>query len=231
MTPFRLFLVLILGSSFFTFGSDVGLLKKERNFDIDKILAESVKGHQIFSLNFSEVQKLLKTRPKKLELDIPFKEGNFHLILNQTEIFSNGIWVETGSTHKGTNFSYKKALHYRGEIVGHKGSLACISIFGNEVYGLFSGVGDFKAGNLVLAPIETEISNPKLLHLIYNDADLLVKPNYTCSSPNWQPACCHKLIGTIICPTFRPGLSVHAEPFPFILRLTTPCLTILIRIQ
>ena len=112
-------------------------------------LSKSVKQHQLLRLNTLQTEKLLQSRPAELIVEIPYGDQTYRLTLKKNNILSTGFKV-TNNNPKQPTASYTPGLYYRGVVEGSKGSFAAISIFKNEVMGVFSGQG----GNMVIGRLQ-----------------------------------------------------------------------------
>ena len=133
----------------------------------------TVESFTLLQLKSTNIRELLAEKPQYLKLTLPVANGpDMELVLIQHAIAAEGFLITTASGRiilpKDIN-----GLHYWGMINGHPESSVAISVFENEVMGLISA-GD---GNIVLGKLEDND-----LHILYNDANLKVKNNFTCQT-------------------------------------------------
>lgn len=91
---------------------------------------------QYLSINEDTKSDLLATRPKTLSLTIPLASGEeLKIELYAKNPFGKDFKVVTddGNYHRAT-----EQLHYRGVVQGYPGSLAGLSVFQNEIVGVFA---------------------------------------------------------------------------------------------
>jgi hypothetical protein len=140
--------------------------------DIENILSETITDYELLKINTTENNRLLSDGADNIELIIPLKNGrSIVLELFKEEIVTPGFTVITASDDK--NFIPERALHYRGIIKGDPLSLAAISIFENEIMGMFSCAN----GNYVIGLLKDNTSG---IHIFYNDAKLKSQAQIDC---------------------------------------------------
>ncbi len=133
-----------------------------------------VSNAQYAVLNSEVVKHLAAAKYDALELNIPYNGKTVTTQLYRVEVMAEGFHVDTD---KGTNASFERGAHYRGIVKGEYESVVSFNFFNNELNGIIS---NDELGNLVVGKMvkEGNISD----YIIYQDANLLVKPNYTCSA-------------------------------------------------
>jgi metallopeptidase family M12-like protein len=118
-----------------------------------------------------------ETQAMTLSLPDPSgKGGSVDLELSKVDIFADGFTVATSSTG-GRTVDYEKSAHYRGVVKGSPGSLATLSVIGDEVVGMYSTP---EQGNFVLGRLGGD--NPDNSHILYSDADLKMQNPNTCAT-------------------------------------------------
>lgn len=138
----------------------------------------AVKDANLFSFDQQAAKTLGTTAPDFLKLDLPLKNGQeLELELVRVNIFADGFFVNTDLQPEGVDVPL--GVHYRGIIKGQPGSIAALSVFDNELMGIFSSPS---AGNLVLGRLEG--INPRHDHILYNDADLTRLSGFECGTPD-----------------------------------------------
>jgi hypothetical protein len=114
------------------------------------------------------------------------KSGSVELELTKVNIFADGFTVATSSSG-GRTVDYEENAHYRGVVKGSPGSLATLSVLGDEVVGMYSTPAQ---GNFVLGRLGGD--NPDNSHILYAEADLTVENPHACltkadNTPITQP--------------------------------------------
>jgi hypothetical protein len=102
------------------------------------------------------------------------KSGSVELELTKVNIFADGFTVATSSSG-GRTVDYEESAHYRGVVKGSPGSLATLSVLGDEVVGMYSTPAQ---GNFVLGRLGGD--NPDNSHILYAEADLTVENPHAC---------------------------------------------------
>ena len=142
-------------------------------------LGGALKEGVILGLDKAAVKDVFKKNPRYLTLPIADGQGGvIELELAQVNIFAPGFKVTTST---GETYEDNYGIHYRGIIKGNPQSLASISIFKNEVMGIFSTKA---TGNIVLGRLGG--NNPSDRHVLYDDRNLKARPNFSCDveTPN-----------------------------------------------
>lgn len=104
------------------------------------------------------------------------KSDSVELELTKVDIFADGFTVATSSSG-GRTVDYEESAHYRGVVKGSPGSLATLSVLGDEVVGLYSTPDQ---GNFVLGRLGGD--NPDDSHILYSEADLKARNPHTCET-------------------------------------------------
>lgn len=133
-------------------------------------------------LNFNqEAAKRIHDRADQtLQLHLPLPNGDeIDLELVKVELFAPGFHAVTGSNGIGVDFD--RGVHYQGIVSGVSGSIAAISVFENEVMGLFATPED---GNFVLGRVEGKSMDKADRHILYHDHDLIPKRQFSCATVN-----------------------------------------------
>jgi Metallo-peptidase family M12 len=108
--------------------------------------------------------------------DLSRKSASVELELTKVNIFADGFSVATSSA-AGRTVDYEQSAHYRGVVKGSPGSLATLSVLGDEVIGMYSTPDQ---GNFVLGRLGGE--NPDNSHILYSEADLKMQNPHTCET-------------------------------------------------
>jgi hypothetical protein len=122
-------------------------------------------------------QRLASGETPSMTLILPSPSGksaSVELELTKVDIFADGFTVVTSSSG-GQTVDYKESAHYRGVVKGSPGSIATLSVLGDEVVGMYS-IPD--QGNFVLGRLGGD--NPDNSHILYAEADLLAQSSWEC---------------------------------------------------
>lgn len=138
--------------------------------EMQKVVRKSV----LLNFHQTSAKRLLGSTGEAMRLSLPLPDGrNAELELVKVNLFAPGFFVNA-SDHPAP-LDVDLGVHYRGVVKGVPGSIASISIFDNEVMGLFSTPAD---GNYVLGRLDGE--NKAGDHVLYNDRDFIPKFDFVC---------------------------------------------------
>ena len=114
--------------------------------------------------------------PKAVTLALPSSDGaTVELELVRVEVTTPDFKMVT-SDSRGEAVPYTPGLHYRGVVKGVRGSLAAVSVFADEVFGIYrTGTETVVIGRLAG-------DNQPNDHLLYREADLLGAKAFECGS-------------------------------------------------
>jgi hypothetical protein len=113
--------------------------------------------------------------PEAMVLALPLPGGlQAELELVKVDIFAPGFFVNS-TDHPGP-IDVPLGAHYRGVIKGVPGSLAAISVFDEEIAGIFSAP---RAGNYVIGKLQQGTART---HIVYNDKDLVGRSDFACGT-------------------------------------------------
>lgn len=116
------------------------------------------KGNML-GLDKQVLKSLIQNKPGSLTLLLPAENGRVIPVeLIKNEIFSPGFKVNSSSN--GNAQDYIPGLYYQGVIKGTKKSIAAISIFNDDVVGVFQIEGD---GKYVLGKMDKDVSDRYVL--------------------------------------------------------------------
>ena len=134
----------------------------------------------VLSIDRPALDAFLKSAPKSVSLRLPAPEGPVELELVKVDILTPDFTVVT-SRSQGRPVTVERGLHYRGVVKAVPGSLAAVSVFRDEVMGIYriddqavvlGRLADNKAGD----------------HVLYAERDLRGSNKYTCDTPDGVPA-------------------------------------------
>jgi hypothetical protein len=130
-------------------------------------------------LRANALTDLVNRRAQSLTLSLPtFAGPPVELELVQVDIFAKDFNVITSDTN-GQPATYDPGVHYWGGIKGVENSLATISIFKDEVIGMYSSPQE---GNFVLGKLAGK--NPAGDYILYAEKDLSGKAPLSCHMPD-----------------------------------------------
>jgi len=123
--------------------------------------------------------RLARGEIQAMTLKLPDPSGSgdsVDLELTRVDIFADGFTVLTSSSNEQP-VDYERGAHYRGVVKGAPGSLAALSVLGDEVVGLYSTPSQ---GNFVLGRLGGD--NPNNAHILYSEADLKAENPPVCET-------------------------------------------------
>ncbi len=103
---------------------------------------------QFLTLSTSKLQTLLAAKPAGLSLQLPFHGDQVIVDLIKVSIHTEDF---SALLSDGSTYEYEQGVHYRGIIRGDENSLASISVFKDDIMGLFS---NDRYGNMVLGKLD-----------------------------------------------------------------------------
>lgn len=147
-------------------------------------LPAEVRDYELLQLEEENLQELIHQSPEIFTLNLP---GNgrspLEVELVKVNIFSENFKVRTSTSH--TPVEVETGLHYRGIIKGETESVAAVSIFENEVRGLFSSA---RLGNLTLGKLPEQGRNFRSEnYILYDDRALAARQDFECGTPDDGP--------------------------------------------
>ena len=117
--------------------------------DLTVNLPAEVRNYELLQMEEENLQEMIHRSPETFTLSLP---GNgrspLEVELVRVNIFSENFAVRTSSSEMP--IEVETGLHYRGIIKGKPASIAAVSIFENEIRGLFSSpeLGNLNLGKL-----------------------------------------------------------------------------------
>ena len=150
-----------------------------RSAAADVARRRAVKAGTILQLRRNALEELVNRNAESLTLRLPqFGGPPIELELVKVNPFAPGFKVVTSDSN-GAAVAYEHGVHYWGVIKGIEGSLAAISVFKDEVIGIFSSPndGDFVVGKLAG-------NNPARDHILYAEKDLNATMPVSCDMPD-----------------------------------------------
>ncbi len=138
----------------------------------------SLREYESLTIDAEKLQSLVFEAPEQMTFTIPAgSRETIELELVKVDIFDATFSVVESSTNQPVKM--EQGLHYRGIIKGDQHSIAAVSIFENEVTGLFSSAS---LGNVVLAKLNQK--NNINDYVLYNDEDVIETLEAYCETPD-----------------------------------------------
>ncbi|WP_373549670.1 M12 family metallo-peptidase [Haliscomenobacter sp.] len=135
-------------------------------------------------LTFQEsvAQNLLRHPHPVIEVDLPVQGERVTLELYRVELSSEEYTLKLADPTRGPN-ERTEGLYYRGVVKEKPGSIASLSIYGDEVLGMISTL---ETGNLTLAKYQSKLNKVKGLHVLYPEDQIPERHDFHCYTPDGQ---------------------------------------------
>jgi hypothetical protein len=131
--------------------------------------------YDILEVDMLALEQLLKEAPKMMQFNIPTTtKGVLEVELVQVNLFTPDFQVTESHTNAAADVKLGK--FYRGIIKNDPNSIVALSLFDDEVRGLFSS----STGNLVLGKLNSRQLTGK--HILYNDHEVLANLGIHCET-------------------------------------------------
>lgn len=166
--------------------------------DVSKELVSAT----FLELNYSTLNRLVEQRNQSLTLTLPLSETKtITLELHQSKVMSDNFIL---STDKKESVKYIPGVYYQGVVTNQQKSIAGISLFDNNVMGVFTlngenyvlGLWEDKKNinkNIYILFKESDIKHPKEFKCATNDALEFVQKNKSGGNPTVQSNNCIKI--------------------------------------
>lgn len=153
----------------------VDLISTREDVAKESTLRTKLKKGALLRLNQTTLQTLQTQRSEAVQVQLPLNANEtISLELVRQEIGIPGMKVRTP---KGEH-SCALGLHYRGVVKGSSQSFAALSIYQDEIVGMFSSA---EQGNMVLGKIENAAESAPQ-YVFYRESDLLARADFSCAS-------------------------------------------------
>jgi hypothetical protein len=141
-------------------------------------LASFVSKASFLTVDKSSLSRINSSKPSEMTLQVPdINGGIMEVELVRVSIVPEDFKIKiiTGGTPSYVDFN--EGVYYQGIIKGNERSIATLSVFDNNVMGIFST----EQGNFVLGSVKngTSLTNE---YILYNDLDALNKPDFHCGA-------------------------------------------------
>lgn len=127
-------------------------------------------------LDYTVLNRLVGERKHSVTLSIPLSQThNVTLNLHQAKVISDNFML---STDKKESIKYTPGVHYQGTVANEKKSIAGISLFTNNVMGVFTINGE----NYVLGVWDDKININKNIYILFKEADVKHPQEFKCAT-------------------------------------------------
>ncbi len=170
-------LAFFLFASFVKSQNTVHLFKVDKEQELQWKALRSKSSIRIVNYDPRVYNTLKDERPALLNMAIPTNDGDIELELIENHVLKEGFKL---STDKKDNVPYTPGLYYKGKIKGKENSFVAISLFDNEVMGVFS---EKDKSQLVIGKAKNLRSNS---FMIISESDM-DNPGFTCNAEDKLP--------------------------------------------
>jgi len=155
---------------------DVSLFTKNQK-DNQQALTSFVSEASFLMIDKSALRDVNISKPENINFRLKDADGkDMEVELVNVELIPNNFKIKVIGS-KGVSYQdFKGGLYYRGIIKGDNNSTATLSIFENNVIGIFSSDN----GNYVLGSVKNESNQLTDEYIFYNDRDVTDKPDFVC---------------------------------------------------
>ena len=143
----------------------------------DGALKSAIRDGSVLRLDPAALAGLRAAAPKTITLVLPSASGRtVELELVKVDVVTPDFKV-VSSDSRGAAVPYTGGLHYRGVVKGDAASLAAVSVFADEIMGIYRSATD---GTVVLGRLGGD--NERNDHVLYAERDLVGERAYTCGT-------------------------------------------------
>jgi hypothetical protein len=133
--------------------------------------------YDLYELDRQALQQAISEKPSTMNFALPTaNRGLVEVELVRVDLFSDEFAVI--ESHTNAPAKVERGVHYRGLIKGQPNSIAALSIFDNDVMGMFSS----NQGNFVMGKLQGNRHQDKFI--FYRDQDILSNLPLDCSMPD-----------------------------------------------
>lgn len=139
------------------------------NQEVSKV----VEGATFATINMTQVNDIVANRYPFIEVTIPYDGKDVVVQMYEENILAQGFHVDTD---KATGINYEPGVYYRGIVKGDSQSLAAMSFFNGEFFGIIS---NGELSNLVVGKMQTpgNVSD----YIVYADSKMKVLNQFNCA--------------------------------------------------
>ena len=148
-----------------------------------EIAQAGVSTYDHLQLQEEQLQALLAESPASFKMQIPSQNRQqMEVELVKVDLLAEGFRVIESDGNRPV--IPEMGLHYRGVVKGVEKSVVSISVFENEVMGLFSLPDQ---GNIVLGKLTNDEKTPTDQYILYNDQEVHRNTPFECGTPDDGP--------------------------------------------
>ncbi len=148
-----------------------------------EITQAGISTYDHLQLQEEELQALLAESPESFKMQIPsLNRQQMEVELVKVDILAEGFRVIESDGNRPV--LSEMGVHYRGVVKGIDKSVVAISVFENEVMGLFSLPHQ---GNIVLGKLTDDEQAPTDQYILYNDQEVHQNNAFECGTPDDGP--------------------------------------------
>ncbi|MBZ0202099.1 MAG: T9SS type A sorting domain-containing protein [Ignavibacteria bacterium] len=161
-------------------GSFVGIsLFKQSNKDNSEALNTFVNKASFFTIDVNALSELNSSKPETITLMLKGPNNkDIEAELVKVNPYPEGIKVRSIGNGQVKEENFNQGNFYSGIIKGDENSIVSLSVFENNVMGIFSTDN----GNFVLGALKDDKKNLTSEYILYNDLDVITKPGFECGS-------------------------------------------------
>ncbi len=162
------------GSSF----ENVTLFNKSVK-DNSSALNSFVSDASFLTVDKNSLSQINASKPSEFTLQLPAPGGSIlEVELVRVTLLPEDFKIKVMGSNGTTYENFKQGLYYQGIIKGSNVSFATLSVFENNVMGIFST----ENGNYVLGSIKDANNKITNEYILYNDIDAINKPDFHCGA-------------------------------------------------
>ncbi|NRB53407.1 MAG: hypothetical protein HRU41_37475, partial [Saprospiraceae bacterium] len=148
-----------------------------------EIAQAGISTYDHLQLQDEELQALLAESPESFTMQVPsLNRQQMEVELVKVDLLAEGFRVIESDGNRP--ILSEMGVHYRGVVKGVDKSVVAISVFENEVMGLFSLPHQ---GNIVLGKLTDDEQAPTDQYILYNDQEVIKNTPFECGTPDDGP--------------------------------------------
>ncbi len=142
-----------------------------------KTYSEYVNDASFLTLNKNSQAEILSGEKENISLSIPYiNNTSIEVELTKAKVTEDNFKLYGLSGESQTRVTYIPGVHYRGVIKNKKNSFVSLSVFNDNIMGVFSD----ETGNYVLGSIKDDKNKFTNDYILYNDLNLKIKNKFKC---------------------------------------------------
>ncbi len=157
------------------------LFKANRVSIRSTVLDEYIKDYTRLTLDQKGLKSLLTKGHQAVEVNIPYGDESITLELVKSDLYAAGFNVKT-SESPNDPVEYDPGLFYQGIVVGSKASIVALSVFNDDIIGVFETA---EHGNMVLGKYGAKGQSD---YVLYEEDKLKITNDFSCDTkdPEWD---------------------------------------------